>query len=69
MGELHSCCERLRPATFRLAAETEENDLAIGKTRFGDPFLPVLRIRIRIYRTCMFLGLPDPEVNLPAVKL
>jgi hypothetical protein len=31
MGELFSSCERLRPAIFRLAAESEENDPAIGK--------------------------------------
>ena len=30
MSELHASCERLRPAIFRMAAETEENDPAIG---------------------------------------
>jgi hypothetical protein len=40
MGELHSCCERLRPAIFRLAAETEENDPAIGKTPFSGSVPP-----------------------------
>jgi ADP-ribosylation factor-binding protein GGA len=33
--ELHQSCERLRPSVFRLAAETQNDELMLSEYRLG----------------------------------